>query len=122
MFSLRVSFAVQDSSLAGEKEAAADPWTMRVGHGAVRGEALRQVAAYRSVYGLVGEDPVGREPDRRTRQHEAWAAASNALQGSHVAESGARSHTARLVQELTSEVVEPDGYRADVRAGSARQI
>ena len=95
---------------------------MRVGHGAVRGEALRQIAAYRSVYGLVGEDPVGPEPDRRTRQHEAWAAASNALRRSDVSESAASNGAARLVRELTSRVVEPDGYRADVRAGSARHV
>lgn len=103
-------------------EAAADPWTTRVGPNADRDEALRQIGAYRSVYGLAGEDPVGPEPDRRTRQHEAWTAASNALQRSHVTESGASPGAARLVQELAAEVVQPDGYCADVHAGTARHV
>ena len=41
-----------------------------------RDEAMRQAVAYRAVYAIDGDDPLGPEPAQHTRQHQAWTAAT----------------------------------------------
>ena len=65
-------------------EATAEParWLRQIGEGPGRDEAFRQVVAYRAVYAIDGDDPLGPEPAQHTRQHQAWSAAHHAIQAS----------------------------------------
>ena len=59
-------------------EATAEParWLRQIGEGPGRDEALRQVVAYRAVYAIDGDDPLGPEPAQHTRHHQAWSTAT----------------------------------------------
>src|SRR3954469_13694746 len=57
-------------------------WLTSIGASCRRSEAIRETVCYRAVYGVVGDDPLGPEPDRAGRQHEAWSAARRAISGS----------------------------------------
>jgi len=104
------------------RDTADEPWSHQVGWSGARAEALRQVVAYRSVYVENGDDPLGTEPDRRTRQHQAWCAAGDAVRRSHLSDSRAGSRAARLVEELSSRPVGDDAPRVDVQSGPARHV
>lgn len=70
------------SSLVTEAEADRPGWWNRLAdHHASPGwpEAARQVVAYRTVYHLAGDDPIGPRPDQEGRQLQAWHAAHHAL-------------------------------------------
>jgi hypothetical protein len=71
------------SSLVIEATVEPAPWLERIGEAPGRNEALRQVVAYRAVYAIDGDDSVGPEPPQHTRQHQAWSAATTAIQASH---------------------------------------
>lgn len=104
------------------RDATDQTWSRQVGWSVARAEALRQVGAYRSVYAENGDDPLGPEPDRRTRQHEAWCAATEAVRRSHLGESQTGSGAARLTRELSARPVADDAPRVDVQSGPARHV
>jgi len=84
------------TTLATEAVATRPTWLSVVGMAEGRGEAIRQVVAYRVVYEATGDDPVGPEPPARSRQHEAWAASTRAIRASqdpaHTDSSATRLH------------------------------
>lgn len=77
-------------------------WVARIGAGEGRSEAIRQTVAYRAVYDITGDEPLGPKPVRHGRRYDAWHAASKAVVASH-SESGAAPGATRLLAELDSD-------------------
>lgn len=92
------------------------PWLGGVGEGEARGLAIRQTVAYRAVYAVSGDDPIGPEPDRRGRQNAAWTAAHRAIKASHHTENGPPA-ASRLLGLLATTTVTDDDRPADTRSG-----
>lgn len=88
------------ASLAADAERGQPTWLAAIGHGTARTAAMRQVVAYRAVYDIATDDPLGPEPQRRTRQHHAWSAAHEAIRRSHSSESA--DGATRLLASLTA--------------------
>ena len=91
-------------------EATAEParWLRQIGEGPGRDEALRQVVAYRAVYAIDGDDPLGPEPAQHTRHHQAWSTATSAIQASNKARpSGAERLGQLLIVTDTPTVDDP---------------
>ena len=84
-------------TLIVEAESEAMPWLERIGPTAGRREAIRQVVAYRAVYAVKGEEPIGTEPPVHTRQHEAWTAATAAIRESHATRSSGAERLGQLL-------------------------
>ncbi len=87
-------------TLAAEAEAGRPRWLSAIGPARGRAEAIRNVAAYRTVYAITDTDPIGPEPPPRSRQHDAWTATRKAITASHARDSDEPSGAARLRNEL----------------------
>ena len=96
------------SALVSEQQSAT--WASSVPRSGLGSEAIRQVVAYRSVFDVDSADAVGPEPERHTRQHEAWTAARSALQRARTDSSTTTPGAARVTQELRERVHLPDGW------------
>jgi conjugative relaxase-like TrwC/TraI family protein len=70
------------TTLAETARAEPATWLTSIGNGPQRSEAIRQTVAYRAVYAITSNDPLGPEPDRHGRQHDAWGAAHRAITAS----------------------------------------
>lgn len=108
------------SALASEQRSAT--WARSVPRSGLGSEAIRQVVAYRSVFNVDSADAVGPEPDRHTRQHEAWTAATSALQRARADSSTTTPGAARVTRELRERVDLPDDTRVAASAASSRHI
>lgn len=104
------------SSLVAEASAGPAVWLDRIGTGACREQAIRQTVAYRAVYAITADDPIGPAPERRGRQHDAWTAVHRAIRASHHAESGPPA-ASRLLELLTTTTAANDDRPADTRSG-----
>ena len=106
------------TSLAAEAVAEQPVWLQTVGHGETRDQAIRQTVAYRSVFAVTGDDPLGPEPERRGRQHDAWTAAHQALQASRHApqEPSAASRLLEILATTRTTGVDDD-RPTDTRSG-----
>ncbi|QGN34496.1 MobF family relaxase [Microlunatus sp. Gsoil 973] len=89
------------TGLADSAEAASAPWLATIGSGPQRADAIRQVVAYRAVYDVATDDPLGPEPQLRTRQHHAWSDVRQALHRSQPTEEP--QGATRLLAELEAE-------------------
>ena len=85
------------------------------------GEAIRQTVAYRAVYAITGDDPLGPAPERRGRQHEAWTAAHHAITASHHPPTGASAAT-RLLDQLAAHRTNTDDPPTEHRTGPTRHL
>ena len=94
------------TTLVLEAEATTASWLDRIGTTSGRGEALRQVVAYRAVYAATGDDPVGPEPPTRTRQHDAWTAATTAIHPTHTAGPSGAERLGQLLLATDSPTVD----------------
>jgi hypothetical protein len=86
------------TTLVTSMEADRPAWLERIGHGPSRSNALRQVVAYRAVYDISSDDPLGSEPPLHTRQHHAWRDSYRAIRDSRSTEEPRAAH--RLLAEL----------------------
>jgi hypothetical protein len=99
-------------------------WLTSIGGGAHGAEAIRQTVAYRAVYAVTGDDPLGPKPDRQGRQHDAWIAARRAIAASHNTShreggSGAARMLAALDHESTTNADDP---ASRTRMGPTRHL
>nr|WP_268239229.1 AAA family ATPase [Microlunatus endophyticus] len=108
------------SQLATEAVREARPWLGEIGHGTARTEAVRQVAAYRAVYDVATDDPLGPRPQPRTRQDHAWSAAHRAIRSSHTTAKASGAH--RLLVQLESVPTAHDDRPAADSRGPARSL
>ena len=99
-----------------------EPWAARVGHGELRDAALRQVAAYRSVFDVSDADPLGPEPVRHTRQHEGWTAATLAIRLACAATSPSGPRATRVTHELTPTIDLTEQHRPHAFTAPGRHI
>ena len=74
--------------------------------------------AYRAVYAIDGDDPLGPEPPQHTRQHQAWSAASTAIQASNSAGPSGAERLGQLL--LASEAPTIDDPMEQSRRGPTR--
>ena len=107
-------------------EATAEPvvWLDRIGRGEGRGEAIRQTVAYRAVYTVTGDEPLGPCPDRRGRQYDAWTATRAAIEASHHHQpADASSPAARILAAFDNHGrTTGDDRPADTRTGPTRHL
>lgn len=89
------------STLVVTAESASAPWLELIGHSPARADAVRQVAAYRAVYDIAADDPLGPEPQLHTRRHHAWTDARDAIRHSHA--TAEPDGVTRLLAELEAE-------------------
>lgn len=106
------------SSLVVEATAESAPWLREIGEISGRNGALRQVVAYRAVYGIRSDNPVGPEPAARTRQHQAWSAATNAIHASNASPSSGAARLGQLL--LAADTTRPDDPLERRRHGPTR--
>jgi Arc/MetJ-type ribon-helix-helix transcriptional regulator len=101
-------------------EATAEPvrWLRQIGEGPGRDEALRQVVAYRAVYAIDGDDPLGPEPAQHTRHHQAWSTATTAIQASNKARPSGAERLGQLL--LASDAPTVDDPIEQSRRGPTR--
>lgn len=104
------------STLAAEAIAEPTPWLPEIGHAVARGQAIRQTVAYRAVYAITADDPIGPEPERRGRQHDAWTAARRTIRASHDTENEPPA-APRLLELLSTRTTTSDDRPADTRSG-----
>jgi hypothetical protein len=91
------------------------------------GEAARQVVAYRTVYDIRGDDPLGPVPDQPGRQLQAWQAAHHAITACTptASSNGAPSAAERLLASLDDADRDSrfdDDHRTDSRGGPGRHL
>ncbi|GAA3623619.1 hypothetical protein GCM10022236_27500 [Microlunatus ginsengisoli] len=115
------------STLVAEAQANHAGWLGRVGDQASPGwgEAARQVVAYRAVYDIRGDDPLGPEPDMAGRQLQAWQAAHHAITACHSRPDEPRSAAERLLATLADHERDgryDDDHRTDTRGGPSRHL
>jgi len=114
------------STLVDEAQANRAGWLDRIGDEAspVWGEAARQVVAYRTVYDIRGDDPLGPIPDQPGRQLQAWQAAHHAITACTPPPS-TPSAAERLLATLTDADRESrfdDDHRNDSHGGPGRHL
>lgn len=107
------------TGLAGEANRQMPPWLDGIGDGAARDAAIRHTVAYRAVYAISGDDPLGLEPEHRGRQHVAWAAAHQAITASHRVPDKAGS-ASRILDVLADRPTATDDRPTDVRSRPTR--
>ena len=107
--------------LASDAEEEAPHWLRSIGDGMTRTAAVRHVVAYRVVYDVATDDPLGPEPQPRTRQHHAWTQARDAIRGSYVG--GEATSASRLLAQLeTSPTNQDDRPTAADHRGPTRTL
>lgn len=109
------------TALAEQASLQLPPWLDGIGDGDARDLAIRQTVAYRAVYAISGDDPIGPEPDRRGRQHAAWAAANRAIAASHRT-AHAPTNAERMLDMLTNRQTATDDSPTEVRSGPTRHL
>jgi conjugative relaxase-like TrwC/TraI family protein len=108
-------------SLADQALADRPPWLAGLGADGSPGQAvaLRQTVAYRAVYGIHGDDPLGPEPDQPGRQRQAWRAASGAIAAARTA---APSNADRLLATLAHRRPDLDDPPCSARTSPTRHL
>ena len=91
------------------------------------GEAARQVVTYRSIFGLVGDDPIGPRPDpnQQGKQLQAWHAAHSALAACTPPPDVPPTAAERLLAHLTDHERDTrydDDRRTDGPSGPSRHL
>nr|WP_228266179.1 AAA family ATPase [Microlunatus elymi] len=109
------------TTLVAGAEATAPSWLGEIGHGKARGTALREVVAYRAVWNVNTNDPLGAEPRQQTQQHSAWTSASRAVRASHNAEQPSGTERLQAALALEPAPLDVDAMAAECR-GSTRHI
>lgn len=112
------------TTLAEIARAESASWLARIGDGAARSEAIRQTVAYRAVYTISGDDPLGPMPDQEGRQRDAWVAASRVILASREPSSDADSSgAARMLKTLDSDpATSTDDPSRHTRTGPSRHL
>ena len=109
------------TTLARDAEQQPAAWLTAIGDGDARQQAIRHTVAYRAVFTITGDDPLGPAPERRGRQHEAWTAAHHAITASHHPPTGASAAT-RLLDQLAAHRTNTDDPPTEQRSGPTRHL
>lgn len=111
------------TTMASEASAQQPGWLGQIGDGPGRAEAVRQIVAYRAVYAVSCEDPLGPEPHRRSRQHQAWTAGMHAITSSQQPEPATRGAELLLAELNRAGPSCADDHRPNTdRCGPARRL
>lgn len=100
------------STLVVGAEAERPTWLAAIGTGEARPHALREVVAYRAVYAITVDDPLGPEPAGQTRQHHAWFKATQAIRDA--SRSQQPEGVGRLLSQLEDVSATADDFRSTI--------